>query len=106
MKRMSLKKLKELGLKSLNHPLHNPDTDLGDTFYEEEAKRHNYVLYAENVPEPLDCQGRRRMSRNHRFKMSTFSRQWCPVGFVKLPVVPPFLPSPETARVAQLCAFL
>jgi len=54
MKRMSLKRLKDLGLKSLNHPLHNPDTDLGDTFYEEEAKKHNYVLYAENVLEPLD----------------------------------------------------
>ena len=52
MKRMSRKKLMEL--RSLNHPLHNPETDLGDTFYEEEAKKHNYVLYAENVPEPLD----------------------------------------------------
>ena len=42
------------------------------------------------------------MSRNHRFKMSTFSRHSGPVGIVKLLVAPSFLPSPESARVAQL----
>lgn len=37
------------------------------------------------------CQDREGMSKNHRFRMSTFSRHSCPVGFVKLPVAPPFL---------------
>ena len=34
--------------------------------------------------------------------MSTFSRHSGPVGIVKLLVAPSFLPSPESARVAQL----
>jgi hypothetical protein len=50
---------------------------------------HVYDLLAPLVER---CQDRRGMSRNHRCKMSTFSRHLCPVGFVKLPVAPPFLP--------------
>ncbi len=52
------------------------------------------------------CQHRREMSTNHRFKKSTFKRQLCPVGFVKLPGAPPFPPLPGNAPTALLCVFL
>src|SRR6266508_4522788 len=54
----------------------------------------------------LRCQHRREMSTNHRFKKSTFKRQSCPVGFVKLPGAPPFPPSWENVPTALLCVFL
>jgi hypothetical protein len=80
--------------------------DFLDWPYQEQVIYGITSLTREEVSPQKLCQDRSRMSRNHRYKMSTFSRHWCPVGFVKLPVAPPFLPSPKTARVNQLCVFL
>jgi putative transposase len=65
--------------------------------------RTELVLQALQMAIRQRCQARGEMSRNHRFKMSTFQRQSCPVGFVKLLVAPPFPRSPWTVPADPLC---
>ena len=67
---------------------------------------NGFIIIADTeLNDRFNCQHRMKLSTKRRFKKSTFQRHCCPVGFVKLPVAPPFLPSPEAAQVAPLCAF-